>query len=71
MTSDGWRTLRRSSCVDVLDSASFTRTFNDDRVDGTQWRVRLSAGATDTHAEVQSRWTYLTFKALPTARQAN
>jgi hypothetical protein len=70
MTSDGWRTLRRSSCVDVLHSASLTRTFNDDRVDGTQWRVRLSAGATDTHAEVKSRWTYLTFKALPTARQA-
>lgn len=67
MTSDGWRTLRRSLCENATTSDTFTRRFDDRRHDGTRWRVRLRAGATTTHDALVSRWTYITFRALPTA----
>jgi hypothetical protein len=70
-TSEGWRTITRSLCVNATDTSTFTRTFDNRRHDGVEWRVRMTSGSTETHAELKSRWTYITFKALPTARQAN
>lgn len=66
-TVDGWRTLSRSLCENASATSTFTRTFDNRRHDGVEWRVRLTAGSTETHEELKLRWTYITFKALPTA----
>jgi hypothetical protein len=66
-TTAGWRKLRHSACRDVVGSASVSWLLKDGRTGGTQWRARLVTDETPTHLAIQSPWTYITFRGLPTA----
>lgn len=62
MTSTGWQTLRRSACYDRSTSDTLGELLDDPHRNRTQWRIRMLSTGAETHEDIKSRWTYVTFK---------